>query len=140
MKSDSIPEVFDWVKARAECSLLNVFKALELGVREDVDNIKGLINPKENIRFGVESSNRYFSVVRVDNPITGIGWSVNFRCLLEHITVNLGSDKGEELMFTASVTLDNDGRCKLKVGEENLEQWQVRRKALEGIFFAPRQF
>jgi ornithine cyclodeaminase/alanine dehydrogenase-like protein (mu-crystallin family) len=35
----------------------------------------------------------------------------------------------------ASITLNSDGQCKLKVGNDELEQWQVRRMALETLSF-----
>jgi hypothetical protein len=41
------------------------------------------------------------------------------------------------VLFRASITLTNGGQCKLRVGEEELEQWQFRRMALEKLFFQP---
>jgi hypothetical protein len=40
-----IPVELDWVNARAECSLGEMFKELELGVQEDVDSINSLLKP-----------------------------------------------------------------------------------------------
>jgi hypothetical protein len=39
--------------------------------------------------------------------------------------------------ITAGITLNNEGLCKLKVGETELDHWQVRRMALERLFFGP---
>lgn len=37
--------------------------------------------------------------------------------------------------FSAKVTLDNWGRCRFLVGSEQLDEWQVLRRALEPLFF-----
>jgi hypothetical protein len=42
---------------------------------------------------------------------------------------------GNEIILRATITLNNEGRCMLKVDDEELEQWQVRRMALEDLFF-----
>lgn len=138
-RSNDLPLDFNWVKARAACSLLVVFKSLEQGVREDVATIESLTDPRENIQFQVTASSKQFSAVRIDDAVRGIGQSVDFRLGDGVITAHLASNKGEEPLFTASVTLDNEGQCKLRVGDENLEQWQVRRMALETLFFRARE-
>jgi hypothetical protein len=39
--------------------------------------------------------------------------------------------------FMIALTLNDEGRCKLSVdGGPQQEQWQVRRMALEGLFFS----
>jgi hypothetical protein len=42
-----------------------------------------------------------------------------------------------EIIFTATITFTNQGRCKIKVGDQELEQWQVLKMALEDLFFSP---
>jgi hypothetical protein len=133
-------ETFNWVKERHACSLLVVFKSLEHGVREDVMTIESLTDPREDIHFEVTSSSKQFSAMRIDDAIRGISKSVDFRLSDDVITVHFtGSKGGEQLLFTAGVTLDNEGQCKLRIGDESLEQWQVRRMALEKLFFGPRE-
>jgi hypothetical protein len=39
------------------------------------------------------------------------------------------------IQFTGALTLNNNGECRLRVKDEELEQWQVRRMALEELFF-----
>jgi hypothetical protein len=101
--------------------------------------MESLTNPKEEIYFQVTASSKQFAAVRIDDATRGISESVDFRLGDGTITVHRVGTKGEELLFTADVTLDNEGQCKLRVGDDNLEQWQVRRMALERLFFRPRQ-
>lgn len=42
---------------------------------------------------------------------------------------------GHEIKLRATITLNNEGRCMLKVDGEELEPWNVRRMALEDLFF-----
>jgi hypothetical protein len=37
--------------------------------------------------------------------------------------------------FSGSLTLTNDALCRLRVGDEELDEWQVLRRALERLFF-----
>jgi hypothetical protein len=140
MTINATPEMFNWVKERAACSLLVVFKSLEQGVREDIATIESLTDPKQDIQFNVVSSSKQFSAIRVDDALRSIGRSVNFRLEDGAINVYMETSKApQELLFSAGVTLDNEGICKLKVKDENLEQWQARRMALESLFFGPRE-
>jgi hypothetical protein len=57
------------------------------------------------------------------------------------ITVRLGlsspfSPGTPEPLFTARPYLGEDGECMLEVDGQPLKWWQVRRKALENLFFA----
>ena len=44
-------------------------------------------------------------------------------------------DENDKELFSASVTVNNDKECVVVVGDEELEQWQFRKKALETLFF-----
>ena len=140
MTNGVLPPNFNWVKERFACSLLLVFKSLEEGVRKDVETMDGLVNSKEDIIFKTHtSSNKQFSAIRIDDAVRGISRSVDFRLSEDGIRVYLSTPNGEEeFLFTANVTLDDEGHCKLRVREENLDQWQVRKRALENLFFGPR--
>jgi hypothetical protein len=124
-----IPLELNWVKARAECSLVRVFKALELAVKEDVDAINSLLKPGSGMSFAVANYGKRFSAVCEVNHYPSN--SVDF--ILEEDGIQIG--ESGNIKFRATLTLTNSGRCKLKVNGEELEQWQVRRKALEDLFF-----
>lgn len=124
---------FDWVKARADCSLLRVFNELRLGVEEDIKAMNSMPPLKEYPppQFGVRANTMgdYFVVFRTDNA----GVRVEFNCERGRIAITKGESK-----YGITLTLNNEGRCRLRVnGGEELEQWQVRRLMLEELFFEP---
>jgi hypothetical protein len=140
MAEGLVPTSFDWVRGRAECSLYKVFKELLVGVREDVDT-RNSIQPNHNPKWsvGALSSNR-FSVLREENtngcPVNS---SVEFILAKDHLEI-VDDDETSPVSNTsprlvATITLNNEGLCRLKVGDVELEQWQLRRMALESIFF-----
>jgi hypothetical protein len=131
----SVPANFDWVNARAKCSLQEVFKELEQGVRVDVEAANGLVSAGDALRFSVTKSfPKHFTVNRIDDPIRSKGRAIDF--IWSDSTIEVRNQNNEAL-FTASLTLNNEGRCKLKVGDQELEAWQFRRMALERLFFGP---
>ena len=130
------PASFDWVRARSECSLQHVFKELENGVRGDVESVKSLPIPGSTIRYSVTASERgRLFVVRAetDDSFTD---SVDF--ILANGAITAQDDDGK-FRHTATLTLDNEGKSKLMVGNDALDQWQFRRMALEKLFFTPRR-
>jgi hypothetical protein len=118
------------VKARAECSLAEVFKALELGVKDDVEKVNSLPSTPMGTKFTpVSYGAKRFSVVCEVNHFPSS--SIDFTLSENEILVGCGP----ETIFRATLTLTDSGRCKLKVNGTELEQWQFRRKALEDLFF-----
>jgi hypothetical protein len=123
---------FNWVKARAECSAAQVFKELELGAKEDVEKRNLLRSPEEQFRFLVaQAGPDRFAVIR--EAARG-SRSVDFMLAHSIISVDAGLSK-----FSGVITLNNFGECRLRVGNDELEQWQFRRKALEQLFFSEIQ-
>jgi hypothetical protein len=45
-------------------------------------------------------------------------------------------ESGIDVQFTGTVTLNNDCQCRLAVGNDELDEWQVLKRALEKLFFA----
>jgi hypothetical protein len=124
-----IPEELNWVKARHECSLVQAFKTLELGVESDIDSINALIQPGVMLKFYLAKNGKRFSAVCEVNGTPS--HSVDFGLKDDDIVIA----ENNVVKFTARVTLNNVGACKLQVNGEEMEQWQVRRKALENFFF-----
>jgi hypothetical protein len=120
--------VFDWVSARAECSAWKVFKELEQGARGDLDSINSKRQPEDHTKFELAKyGNDRFSILCVGEPKRG---SVDFLLKDEEIIVT-----GSGVPLTATLTINNKRQCRLKVKGEDLEQWQFRKMALEGLFF-----
>jgi hypothetical protein len=123
-----IPEHLDWIAARAKCSIEQVFESLRGQVKKDVE-ARNLL--PDHSRFNVHFSGDTFTVMRGDG---GGLKSVVFALPGKYIEIQNGD---RQVLFTASLTLNDAGECKLKVDERELELWQVRRRALEELFFGP---
>ena len=129
------PKELDWVNVRASCSLLSMFRSLEVAVITDVEAAQSLPGGNPD-RFKFQShSGKSFSVTRMLDHSVPIGDAVVFSCEKDAIHVQWREYSSTTPMFTATVTLDNDGNCKFRVGDQSLEQWQVRRMALEKLLF-----
>jgi len=127
-----LPPDFSWVKARADCSIWKVFKELELGAQDDIETINSLRQPDDQYKFSlVKTAGKRFSVVLESHGLPLSSKSVDFTVSGQMIVV--GSN-GVTLL-TASLTLNDVGQCRLKINNKELEQWQVRRLALEDLLF-----
>src|ERR1039457_4634782 len=104
---------FDWVKARLACSPKMIFKELEYGVGHDIEIIKAE-RPGSAEEFQVipaADGKMQFAVVRHRHG--GRSETVEFSLAGEKITVK--NPLTHAVSFTASLTLNNDGECRLKV-------------------------
>jgi hypothetical protein len=119
---------FNWIKAKADCSLAQVFKQLELGAANDVDAANEQRKPEDRHTFSISSAHGRFSIARESRSALPV--SVDFSLEGDEIVVCTGN----EIILRATITLNNQGRCMLQVDGEELEQWQVRRMALEDLF------
>jgi hypothetical protein len=120
----------DWVTQRFACSLPAVFKNLRLQVEEDVNTRNGLRPENAPYEFFVTDKNGEFVVsVRSD----GGNKAVSFRLAPHAILV--GDDVGNS-MFEVNLSFSDQGHCQLMVNNQTLEDWQVRRLALEDLLFA----
>jgi hypothetical protein len=128
---NAIPQELDWVKARSECSVAQVFSELHIGAESDVKAIN--LTPRAADYLGsyfavhTNSNGNVFVVFQTGNT----NKTVKFMLGPDRIAV---TDQNSQFIIT--LTLNNEGKCKLKVnGGEELEQWQVRRMMLESLFF-----
>lgn len=123
---------FNWVEARAVCSLLPVFKKLQMDVRDDAETLNRLRGGSlQIIEVAVNEKGALFSVFSGSDEKAAVEFS------LHSDYIKIATRKST---FTLTLTLDNDCRCKLRVVEDSkdervLEQWQVRRLVLEDLFF-----
>lgn len=131
MTNVPLPTEFDWVRARAACSLSVIFKELHLGAENDAKAIQRVADAQVGCSVTQLMRNR-FSVVRSDS---GFPESVTFVLSDGAITARNDDDT---VIARATVTLNDRGECKLKTDTDELEQWQFRRRALEKLFFGPR--
>jgi hypothetical protein len=123
---------FDWVNALSQCSLSTVFEKLKMEVDADVKSRNALrkIDASFGAQYGfamvdgmgsfkvILNSNRTREVVTFD---------------LKEKSISVSDSNG--LLFEATLTLNNDGECRVKIKGEERELWHVRRMALEHLFF-----
>ena len=125
---------FDWVTTRASCSVQGVFALLLLETEKDVKRRNSLLGAEKGFRFEFEGTESSFQVSKIINGLSSHAYnpkSVQFSVNGESIAVS-GSVKAA---FSATVALNNDGDCRLKIGDEELMNWQFRMRALQELFF-----
>jgi len=122
-------DAFDWVKARAACSIAVVFKELELGARGDVDSFHEIAPNNRTLAVVTSDKGNRFSVTRHGNTQLSVDFALNGG----KITVT--DARRPKWSVSATLTLNDAGECRLHVDGKDLEQWQFRRKVLEPLFF-----
>lgn len=130
------PQQFDWVKARAKCSLRKVFADLHLQVREDVRIANELPeNSQRKAPFEVvpNDGGDAFTVRREGTIRPTVTFRLESECIIVDSDFN---SSGWEFC----VGLNDEGRCVLRDKEGEYEQWQVRRMTLEMLLFGPSRF
>lgn len=124
---------FDWVRARAACSLEVAFRQLQTAAKRDVNSMNTVLREARRPvicelavtgnRFLVTISGNTFPIRSAEFTLTSSGISVEV-------------DKPKARTFSAVPTLTSEGNCKLIVNDQELEYWQVCRMALEDLFFS----
>lgn len=141
MSPDHVPDDFDWVAAQAKCSTESMFEQLRTRVRADVQHRNGVFNHEDQWRFEFHDDGDEFEVVRLLSSGSAqpsgrhaprVTASVRFARTGRRIHVQ-GEDVDVE--FVAVVTLDVSGQCRFAVGEAVYADWEIRRMALEQLFF-----
>jgi len=140
MTQDQTPDDFDWVVAQSKCSAASMFARLQTGVKEDVRrrNGLGLLGRDDGWTFEFEAeSGDEFEVSRVE--ASGVMDSTDATLALVRFEragrrIHVHGD-GVDVEFTAVVSLDVAGVCRLVVGEAMYSEWEIRRMALEQLFF-----
>lgn len=130
---NDVPQELNWVRLRAECSINMIFEQLIVGVEEDCKVF--------NEVYQSNALTAYRVYVNSGRDVFGISCELDSRRVVKFYRGRDRIEAKNELTqesFTFTLTLDDEGRCKLKLtasGEE-LEQWQIRRRALEGVLFS----
>lgn len=132
--SDAPPPDFDWVTKRAKCSAAFMFGVLRRLAQENILRRNAVTEPHEGperFRFEEHEGRSHFAVYE---PTTmGARKAVDFK--LEGSVIHVQPSSGDS--FEATLMLDKNGRCKFKVGEGELDSWQVLKLGLERLFFGP---
>lgn len=133
MFKDEKPSDFDWVMARHECSPVKLFERLRLGAERNTGARNRVEGERQNgMKFGHDSHGDVFSVYREGRPGVAVRFRLSGDTIHVEATELLG---GPGANFSGTLTLTNDAKCRLRVGDEDLDEWQVLRRALERLFF-----
>ena len=141
MSPDHAADDFDWVAAQAKCSTQSMFEHLRTRVRADVQHRNGVLDRGDLWRFEFHDEGDEFEVTRLVS--SGIGAQASGRTPRVTASVRFVRDgrrihvQGEDVdvEFVAVVTLDVTGQCRFAVGEAVYADWEIRRMALEQLFF-----
>jgi hypothetical protein len=125
-------DTFNWVQARFECSLGELFENLKTEVKADVAERERLLRTTErkDCAFKFSASECAFSAWIDGN---NIHQSVEFT--LEERWISVRKNGGGDLICCIFATLNNQGRCVARIDHRLYERWQVRKLALEELFF-----
>lgn len=129
---NEVPRNLDWVKEREACSLVQVFKDLQLGVEDDIRTINAMRQLSPDDQFQTKPINHSGFVAYRAALLK------NVRFFLERDHLKIENDLSSE-KHNVTITLNNEGRCKAVLNGEELEQWQLRRTTLEPLFFSSPQ-
>ena len=129
------PADFDWVTARAKCSAFDMFVRLRELAQRDAERrnvFPEATASTERFKFH-DSEDRVKFAFSVWDRSGKTRRGTDFR--LDGDVIRIQPTAGDA--FEATVTLTDEGHCKLLVGNEVLDLWQVLRRALEPLFFKP---
>lgn len=119
----------NWVKERHSCTALCMFEKLRNEVKADIEQRNALRPEQAHYGFKfVQSDMAIFSVVREGNQIGRV-----VRFVLKGDTII--AETHDEEIFSAMLTLNDVGECRFKINGDERESWQLRKLALEPMFF-----
>jgi hypothetical protein len=134
------PDNFDWVTARSKCSLEQMFDVL---MKEAQANMAA-----RNELLGHSGDRNRFEFNQAD-PRLRKGFTISDTWAQTRRAVDIAITKGAiqimrsfpdrgPLPMVVTVTLNDEGDCRFKMAdEEELDTWQVLKRALEALFFDP---
>ena len=129
MKPELVTGDIDWVSERAACSPAKIFEALKIDLANDVATRQALCSKGAFHEFSYIPKGTACIVLLQGNNLYE---SVVFSLTDKGISVKGGDGQP---IFDATLTLSDDGRCRVKINGQERELWQMRKMALEKIFF-----
>lgn len=134
--SDSIsknPVTFDWIAARSRCSIQQMFEDLKLAIKQDVELITARNAQDVPVRTFRITERAKFMKIYEEDAYSEYPPSVTFS--LSGNAIRVGNGETNEELFNIVIGLNDDGDCNFIVEGQERDSWQVRRQALEGLFF-----
>ena len=126
-----VPSSFDWVSARAECNVRELFSRL----RDVVESDCNIANEKNRIEKAVfeSRSEEKFTVSFTHSETKALLAGACFH--LKKSEIQVADLLTHKPLFTAKAYLLDGGDCTFVVDDKPLKAWQVSRLALEDVFF-----
>jgi hypothetical protein len=133
----STSDDFDWVTAQAACSTEQMFQRLMDGARKDVEQrTKAASDREDDWSFDVHSDGEdHFEVARKADSGKG-GAFVTFERVGPRINI---SGDGVDVELFAVVGINHSGECRYFVGEAEYLGWEIRKMALDLLFFEAQE-
>ena len=134
-----VPNVFNWVKARSECSLQRLFDDLIKVVKSDIQSFNEYSEHKgwsRRVKFN-QVCVRQFDV-EVKLVVVGQSKDKSFACLMVSLngsSIEFFRGSIDNMIFSARPFLLDTGECLLEVDDKPYRLWQVSQKAFEDLFF-----
>jgi hypothetical protein len=120
---------FDWVRELSSCSLPPIFEKLKLEVEEDIKTRMALRREGDAYGFEMARTVDAFTVyLNSNHRREAVKFTLKEKCIEV-------SDSSGDQMFEATLTLNDEGECRVKIDGQERELWHMRRLALEGLFF-----
>ena len=127
-------EDFQWVYIRAACCPVEVLKKLRLGSQADVEAMNRIteqLHLPAGTSFEIQEYGDNFTVTRCaapGQPSRSVEFSASG-------PTSIVAKDGKREILRAMLILNKEGRCVLLVETQELDLWQVRQRALEGLLF-----
>lgn len=131
-----IPKTLNWVKARSECTLDQMYARLKEQVAGDVEEMKRTPRgARSAFALTVSGEHRFTASKQWSDGVFSGGDGVAF--VLTRSTIEIKWARSEDLLFSVTPLFCADGACRFRANdsEAELEMWQVSQKALEALFF-----
>ena len=137
MSHDQPPD-FDWVTARAKCSLDSMYETLRGLARATIETRNAMLDRSADGRLFAMSDHPSERGFLVSDARSATRRSVEVVLKDGVFMFSHHHDRGT-VRLVAMRVLTDAGECRLKVGEEVLDPWQVLKRALEPLYFRPTE-
>jgi hypothetical protein len=131
MNERNILDEFDWVSARAQCTPFTVFGRVRSQVKEDTGKRNSLtVEGGSSATFSFDTGPNWFSVSwRFLDKYRGVSFTLSAN------GIEVRDASSHNLLHDGILTISDDGQCRLRVGDKELNLWQFRKLALHDLFF-----
>jgi hypothetical protein len=128
----TVPLELNWIKERAACTVGKVFNQICDEIVKDVSTVNTVHKLDPTIQFKA-TMHSDGSTIFVGQPNVLPRARVLIGVQNDWIVVN---EEWRGTQWGVTIGLNDSGRCVLRLEDgTELEHWQVRKRALEGLFF-----